>query len=292
MPPANASTLARVNSEALPIAKPFLVLLTSLSLVFLLSWPIIFSLDLWVFKDKSSFLNLDYLLDKHLRLGVDAYYSYGLLPVFLQHVLFEAFGRGFGPVIGCTVVTLAFMALFWALLLRHLPQQTRWLVSIAALSPLLYWVTPNLPYSLAVLSMLFALLFVLKGRFDIALAASVVGCFSVPSLPLLLTALLTVLIVVDCCSDGHLHLVRLARQSAPGACLYLLLMVSLGLYFGFKSVLATALPTLGMQFYRDDGLGTFGALMSFLHPPGESLQYYIAYYIGSPVTWFAPVQSA
>ena len=37
--------------------------------IYLLSWPVVFSLDLWILKDRGSFLNLDYLLDQHLRLG-------------------------------------------------------------------------------------------------------------------------------------------------------------------------------------------------------------------------------
>jgi hypothetical protein len=42
-----------------------------------------------------------------------------------------------------------------------------------------------------------------------------------------------------------------------------------------------------MKFYKENGLGTLSALMEFLHPPGESLRYYLAYCIGSPAIWFA-----
>src|SRR4051812_32930856 len=53
------------------------------------SWPILLSFRLWVLQDRSSFLNLSYLLDEGRILGVDTYYSYGLLPVLLQEVLFR-----------------------------------------------------------------------------------------------------------------------------------------------------------------------------------------------------------
>src|SRR5262245_49171683 len=47
------------------------ILLLSILVTFLgllvLSWPIVFSFDLWIFKDRGQFLNLDYLLDKQFR---------------------------------------------------------------------------------------------------------------------------------------------------------------------------------------------------------------------------------
>jgi len=84
-------------------------------------------------------LNLDNLLGQHLRLGVDAYYSYGLLRVWIQHLLFRVFGAGYGALLGCTVVTIALIALFWALLLRQLPAERKWLLTIVALCPIVIW---------------------------------------------------------------------------------------------------------------------------------------------------------
>ena len=52
-------------------AARFVIFLGAFAAIYLLSWPIVFSLDLWILKDRGSFLNLDYLLDRHLRLGVD-----------------------------------------------------------------------------------------------------------------------------------------------------------------------------------------------------------------------------
>ncbi len=180
-----------------PARTQFSVILAAFFLVFALSWPIVFSFDLWVLKDRGSFLNLDYLLAKHFRLAVDTYYSYGLLPVLIQHLLFVEFGRGYWPLLGFTVISLVLMAAFWARLLRYMPPRKIWLVTIVALSPTLILVNPILPYCLVQLSMLFALLFVLEDRLDIALAISAVGCLSVPSLPLVLTALLLLLIVIN-----------------------------------------------------------------------------------------------
>ena len=87
----------------------------------LLSWPILFSFDLWVLYDRGSLLNLDYLWSDGLRPGVDTYYSYGLLPVALQHLAF-VFGRGYWPIIACNAVAMAAIAFTLSALLRRLPR--------------------------------------------------------------------------------------------------------------------------------------------------------------------------
>jgi hypothetical protein len=274
------------SKDTLRMLKQFLTILGCFFLAVLLSWPVVFSFDLWVFKDRSSFLNLDYLLDKHLRLGLDAFYSYGLLPVFVQHFLFRIFGRGYWPMIGATGVAVVLMALFWALLLRHLPRGKIWLVSIVAVTPLILWINPNFPYSLAVLSMLFALISVLEGRLNSALAFAVMGCFCVPSLPWVLTGLLIIVIGVEYWFVKRSG-VELLRRMLPGICVFTGIAFSMAVFFGLRSVLATILPVLGVRFYRATGLGTVHALISFLHPPGRSLKYYAAYYVASPASWFA-----
>jgi len=265
----------------------FLVVLTSFCLFTLISWPNLLSFDLWIFKDRSSFLNLDYLVfTRHLRIGVDFYYSYGLLPVLLQHIALIPFGRGFRPLIGCTVLALIFYALFWALLLEHLPRQRRWLFAIVLLSPIVYSVNPNLPYALALLSMLFALLFVLREQMAAALAVSAVGCLCVPSLTLVLTCQLALYIVFDWWRRPRRTLSLLAGRLGPGLATYAALALLLGFVFGFASLAATALPLAGARHYRASGYGSPAAFLAFVHPEGYSTRYYIAYYIGSTVTWF------
>jgi hypothetical protein len=272
--------------DGIPTAAQFSLILAAFFSTFLLSWPIVFSLDLWVFKDRGSLLNLDYLLEKHLLLGVDTFYSYGLLPVLIQHLLFGAFGRGYWPLIACTIATLILMAGFWTLLLRQLPKQQIWLITIIALSPTLFQVNPNLPYSLVQISMLFALLFVLEGRLDIALAVSAVGCLSVPSLPLVLTALLLLLIVINWRINSDRSAAYLIRQLAPGACAYVLLALILCLSFGYRSVVATVLPVFGIKFYRTTHYTFFGSELGFLNAEGHSLKYYIEYFTATPLGWF------
>jgi len=268
------------------LRRPFSIFLVAFFGLFFLSWPTVFSLDLWVFKDRGSFLNLDTLLGQHLRLGVDAYYSYGLLPVWIQHLLFRVFGAGYGPLLGCTVATIALMALFWALFLRHLPAERIWLLAIVALCPIVIWVNPNFPYSLVQLSMLFALWLVLENRLSAAFAVSMVGCLSVPSLTLVLSSFIFLLILANWWTERERKAGTLARQIAPGLVTYTIGAALLAWVFGTSSFVASALPLLGMQFYKAVHYGTIGALLEFLHPSGQSFKYLILYYAGTPVTWW------
>ena len=275
-----------VDGRAPGILTRFFTILIGFCLLDLVSWPILFSYYLWVFADRSNFLNLDYMLAEHLRLGVDAYYAYGLFPVFIQHLLFSTFGRGYWPLIGCTVAVLILMAVFWSRFVGYLSDRWTYLATVVAISPYLLWINPNLAYSLVQLSMLFALLFLLEGRLEVALAVSVIGCFSVPSLPLLLTVLLAGYIATDWWTSDNRTLLVLMRRLAPGMLTYGLLGIGLSAFFGYKSVLATALPIMGVRFYYGSGKVDFHDLISFLHPAGHSLMYYLGYYIGSPATWW------
>ena len=230
---------------------------------------------------------MDYLaFTRHYRIGVDICYSYGLLPILLQHIVFWFTGPSFRPMIGCTVLVLVLTAIYFACLLEHLPAGRLWLVALVALSPTLLIVNPNWPYSVAVLSMLFAILFVLKDRLDIALAISTIGCFCVPSLPLVLTILLAFCIIFNWWKAQGRSFSTLVARLAPGAIVYAALAVLLGTVFGFRSLAATAIPLTGATYYKQSGLGGLGAFIDFLHPAGHSMKYYVAYYLGSPVTWF------
>lgn len=267
-------------------AARFAWILGSFTAIYLLSWPVVFSLDLWILKDRGSFLNLDYLLDQHLRLGIDTYYAYGLLPVSIQHWLFVLLGRGYWPLLGCAVATMVLMALFCALLLSYLPSEPIWLMAMLAMSRMVNPVNPNLPYSLVQLSLLFALLFVLLGRLDIGIAISAIGCWSVPSLPLVMTALLTAFLFLDWLIKPSRSARSLLRALAPGVLTYMALAFLLACQFGWSSVLATATPLAGMSYYKQATFAYGQGLMQFLHPWGYSGLRYAAYILFTPVSWW------
>lgn len=254
--------------------------------IYLLSWPTLFSLDLWVFKDRGSFLNIDHLLHQHLRLGVDAFYCYGLLPVLLQHWLFRCTGAGYWPLIGCALVTLLIIAYFCALLLRYLPHNATWLLALIVMARLVNVVNPNLPYSIVQISILFALFFVLAGRFEIALAVASVGCWSVPSLPLVLSVSIASVILIQWFLRAPRRLGRLARRLLPGFLTYTAIGVVLVLQFGWRSVFATATPLAGISFYHEAGYGRAHALLEFLHPAGFDRIHYLLHIFLNPVAWW------
>ena len=258
----------------------FGLILAAFLALLLASWPILFSFQLWVFKDRGNLLNLDLLLDRHLRLGVDTFYSYGLLPVALQRLAFAA-GRGYLPMVACTVASAVGLALILASIARHLPASRAWLAALLCLTPILLWVNPNFPYSLVLLSMLAGIALVLAGRLDLALLAASFGCWSVPSLPLVLVAVLLALILAAWWRAPPRRPAALLRAIAPGLAAYLATGAGLALAFGWRSVLATALPFQGSAFYAAKGYG-FASLLEFLSPAGAGPQWYL----GTRATWW------
>lgn len=250
-------------------------------------------MDLWIFGDRGSFLNLDYLLSQHLRLGIDTYFAYGLLPVTIQHWLFMIWGRGYWPLIGCAVATFILMALFWALFLRYLPRESIWLLTLLATFRMIHWVTPNFPYSMVQLSMLFALLFVLKGRLDISLAIACIGAWSVPSLPLVLMFLLALFIILDWCMQPNRSFFKLIRSLAPGVITYVVIGLLLIAAYGWPSVRATATPAAGGAYYKAMHYGALdSSIVQFVHPLFGSTLTYITYtFLGPPAWWVLSVLS-
>ena len=266
----------------------FAIILGVFAALLLLSWPILFSFQLWVFKDRGNLLNVDLLLDRHLRLGVDTFYSYGLLPVALQHLAFAA-GRGYMPMVCWTIAAAAGLALILAVIGRHLPAAWSWLAAYVCLSPILLWINPNFPYSLVLLSMLAAVALILARRLDLALLAAAFGCWSVPSLPLVLVAVLLAMIVLAWWHSSGRRPAMLLRTLTPGLVAYLATGGCLALLFGWRSVLATALPFQGSSFYAAKGYG-FASLLEFLSPAGAGVQWYFgtraAWWLASTVLLF------
>ena len=262
----------------------FLVLLAVFVALIASSWPILFSFDLWVLKDRGNLLNVDYLLEQQLRLGVDAYYIYGLLPVSLQHLAFEVGGRGYWPLLAFDVPYVLLTAFFWAWFVRRTPQPGRWLLAAVLLSPLLLWVNPNFPYVLVQLSLLFALLLVYEGKLSAALCVAVVGCYSVPSLPFVASATIFGFILVDWWRAPGRTAGGLLRALAPAAVTAIMLAAVFSAVYGSQSVLATLFPMAGAKFYQSNhyGLFTRGSGLDFIAPSNAGWRYYLA----NPAGWW------
>ncbi len=281
-----------LNREADPRSTDllrFLMLFGSMVAMVLASWPTEFSFDLWVFKDRGNFLNFAYLLDKGFRPGVDTYYLYGLLPVLLQDVVFDLFGRGPWPIIGLHICYLALMSAALTVVVRHTPKPMLWNLGAIALVPIIIWVNPNLSYVLVQVTMLWSIALLLERRYRLAVVVSAFGCWSVPSLPLVLSASLVVLLFACWWLEGPRTLKRLLQLGYPGLLAYLGIGAGLAAYFSIDSVLATALPFQGASFYKAVNYGFMSSLKVFLYPgQTESRPNWSAlrYFVFDRATWW------
>lgn len=267
----------------------FLVLFGGFMLLYLVSWPVEYSFGYWVFGDRGNFLNLPYLLDRGFRIGVDTYYLYGLLPVLVQDLLFAVFGRGAWPIIGCQVVYLALMAGAYTIVVRNTSNPRLWTIGAFCLAPIIIWVNQNFQYLFVHVSMMYALALILERRYSLALAVSAIGCWSVPSLPLVLSGSLLIVVIVHWWLRDNRSLGGLLRLVAPGAFVYLSLGLVLVAYFGSASVLATALPLQGASFYKAADYGVFTSLGIFLYPGktgGRPDWSPLRYYLFDHATWW------
>ena len=263
------------GSQSALYATRFMQLAAVFLLLAVIAWPVVFSFDLWVLKDRGSLLNLDYLLDEGFHPAVDTYYLYGLLPVLIQRVLFKLFGRGYWPMLACTVVYWLATAALWANLSQHLPRARRWWLAILFLAPILIWINPNFPYCLVQLSLLSSILFVLERRADLALACAAVGCWSVPSLPIAMAGLLGLLIAIEWLGQPQPNARDLIRRFAPGAAVYAAIGLLLVAVFGWASVAATAISTRGAEFYKAVHFSLLGSGREFLFPPNAGVKFYL-----------------
>ena len=276
--------------DAVTQRRGFFAIACTVLALFAVSWPIERSFDLWVFKDRGNLLNLDYLLDRHIQLGTDAYYSYGLLPVLIQRLLFMGFGRGSWPLIMCHFAFALLMATAWWMIVRQLSEPRLWTLVVIVLCPMVIWINPNFPYVLVQLSMMFSLVLALRGKLPAALAVSAVGCWSVPTITLLFSAGFGLLIFLEWRQSRDRSPRDLIRMLAPGTLTYLLLGLVIAAEFGWRSMLSTALPFQGMAFYRAVHYGMFTSLRLFLFPgplpfitgSGSILRYYLC----DHVTWW------
>jgi len=276
---------SRIGTDAASVSNDFArvaMLFAAFLAFFLASWPTVLSFDLWGFKDRGSFLNLDYLLEKHLRLGVDTYYAYGLLPVFIQHWMFVIFGRTHWPVIGLGIVYLLLMAVFWGASFAS-SQQVALLVDCLDANRTAGHL--GRPYSLSLAAPIidsFLLAFratrtprpCVCYRFD--------GCFAHPSMTLVLTALVGMAILTQWITNADRSIRALAREFAPGAIAGIVLATTLGLAFGWRSLLVTLSPFNGRAHYQAVHYGFFRSGLPFWHPKGVNFKYYL----GSPAGWW------
>src|SRR5579871_506173 len=275
-----------MQASGSPSSRGQIVVWASLILLFLanlgVNWPLTFSFINFGFRDQGSFITLDALLQKHLKLAVDVGYLYGLFPVLLQHILSFFFGRGYWISLGCGLVYLGAMAFFWTLAWRQLGASVEFWIVLALLAPLEVMVMPVPAHAMLQLSVMFALLSVLQDKLPVAFAVAGLGWLSMPSLPIAASVLLFGWIVIKWAMEPERSAVVLLRKLLPGAATLIGGSLVLGAYFGWDSLRATVLPFAGAASYKARKIGIFGDGWYYLHPPGAR----IGYYLGTKVGWW------
>jgi len=253
-----------------------LFLLVTLRIVLVL--PSILDFRNFAFRDIGSFQTVDRLIGLGLRPGVDFGFNYGLLGVLLQHAYFALFGSGHWPTLGLLAVYWLLMLVFWILLSREIGQSLLGFCVLLGLSDLMIYFGPWSPtpaHILQNLSLAYGLYFLGKRRLSLALSIAVLGTLSVPSLPIVLSGLLSVAIVWEWGRNPGRTGRGLLAQFAPAAATYAGSVLLLTAFFGWRTVLPTLLPLRGARHYRAMHFGFFGQGKFFWHPPDAHLSYYL-----------------
>jgi hypothetical protein len=253
-----------------------LTLIVTLRAVF--SLPSELSFHNFAFMDLGGFQHVDRLIGEGLRPGVDFGYTYGLLPLLIQHGVFAIFGTSHWPTLGMLVLYLIAMLIFWTLLTREIGQSWVNFGILLGLSEMMIFFAPwppTLAHMLMKISIAFSLYLIMRQRFSLALSIAALGALAVPSIPIVLTGIIALIIAWEWWRKPGRSVRRLAIQFVPAATAYVCCVLLMIPFFGWRSVSQSLLPVGGAKLYRAMNFGIFGQGKYFLHPPGASLGYYL-----------------
>ncbi len=274
------STNQKADSASNPtLSWPFLIglfLIVTLRIVLVL--PSILDFRNFAFRDIGSFQTVDRLIGLGLRPAVDFGFTYGLLPVLLQHIYLAIFGAGHWTMFGLLVVYWLSMLAFWILLSRSIVQSLLSFCVLLGLSDLMLYVAPWPPtpaHVLQNLSLALSIYFLLQHRLSLAMLIAALGALTVPSLPIFLAGLIALLLVREWWQTPGRTVGVLARQFAPAVIGYSGVVVLLVAFFGLRSVLPSLLPLGGARLYRAMHYGIFRQGRFFWRPPDAHLSYYL-----------------
>jgi hypothetical protein len=252
-----------------------------------LAVPVILDFRNFAFSDPGSFQNLDQLVKQGLHLGVDVGYIYGFLPILLQHIVFALFGTGHWQSLSFLAVDIVLIIVFWILLCRKFGHSWLQLFVLLGLSVFIASrateaLTPA--HVILELCLVFSLYCVLEGKLPWALTFAAVGSLAVPSLPLVLGGLLSLVIVWEWWEQAPRTARGLVTAFAPAAITYFGIVAVLTALYSWKSVIPSLLPLRGVAEYRAMHFGFFSAGKvgdrywggrAFWDPPHAHFTYYL-----------------
>jgi hypothetical protein len=231
----------------------------------------------FAFGEPGSNLNVAYLVQHGLRPAVDFGHPYGLLEVLVLDLWFRL----------ARLTPLAYLELIFLLqvlmaavlaefvVVAELPW-FRILFMVAAL-PVFLWVNYfRAAHAIETLCLLAAITAHLKGRYDVALAATAAAVLARPALGYVYGAFLVSVVAIKIVRGGLKSSVLLLPFFSTVGLLLLLTW-----RFGLTALLRTIFPAAGMANYRILGFGFFGRGMAFWRPS----PFTIHHYFGVPGFW-------
>lgn len=253
-----------------------------------LEWPMSLAFPNFAFRDTGSFSYLNSLLDMGLRPSVDFGFSYGLLGLLVQRIIFAVFGSGHWTTLGFTGLYLVAMLIFWWLLAREFGFSWLNFAILLGLFELIVGLTfsgPSPAHEIQRALLVYSLLLALKGRLKWALAVACLAALAIPSLPIVLIGLLSVAIVLHWWQSPQRKIRGLAAQFVPAVVVYAVGFVTFVVVFGWRSATASLLPTQGMALYHAMNFGFFapyglGSGRTFWYPLHPTIAYYLYTKVG------------
>jgi len=250
-------------------------------LALLLQWHDYFLFDEYVSPpgDQGSYLAAQYLVGHGLRPELDFRYLYGLLPLLIGKIPFDAFG--YSPLtyaVAATVIEL-FVAVGVARIAVALELKVSGLLLVLLTLPLLISRYDNLAYALEAAFLTNAFAEQLRGRLDLAITLALCAALCKPAIGYVYAAVLLFFLLSDV-ARGRMRRIEIARTLRPALVTGVALALVLAAVFGAGSLFWTIVPVRGLSDYLASGqLGMQFRQVIFLRPPGVNWHYYVGTYV-------------
>jgi hypothetical protein len=252
----------------------------SVAIVFLvLRIPSIASFENFAFGDAGASLRADYIISQGYRPSADFSYAYGLLTLVVGRAWFWLFGRtSFSYVLAMIVCQLLFA---WgvARFARNAKLKFFPLIFLLFCGSYCFGHLASTVYALEPIFVSHALAEHAAGRRDRALILSVISIFVKPSMGIIYSAVILLLIAIS-----HLRrtnsLKRILKDITPAALIGSGISISLIISFGFSEFFNITLPFAGKIIYKANNFGFFSGVGSSFW---KSKDVSAGYYLGNPI---------